>query len=184
MEKLLILCGPSGSGKTAVMDELHRQYGLREAASITDRPQRYPGELGHVFLSKQEFDILERTTPLLLPTTFAGYRYAQTKDILDHSDILVLDPSGVQDIRMEYQARPVLVVGITAPNEILAARMRKRGDSEESVKRRIDHDEAVFCDLANICDMVMDDVDIKDAVSIIYSLLTKGGKAHERESNP
>ena len=78
MDKLLILCGPSGTGKTSIMDELHRRYGLREAASITDRPRRYLGELGHVFLSKQEFDALEQSTPLLLPTTFAGYRYAQT----------------------------------------------------------------------------------------------------------
>lgn len=179
MEKLLILCGPSGSGKTAVMNELHRQYGLREAASITDRPKRHPDEIGHVFLSKQEFDVLEQSTTLLLPTTFAGYRYAQTKDILDNNDILVLDPRGVQNIRKDYRERPVLVVGITAPREVLIGRMRKRGDSEENIKTRIAHDEAVFCDLCNICDTVMDDVDIKDTTSIIYSLLTKGGRAHE-----
>lgn len=173
MDKLLILCGPSGTGKTSIMDELHRRYGLREAASITDRPRRYLGELGHVFLSKQEFDALEQSTPLLLPTTFAGYRYAQTRAILDHNDILVLDPKGVQDIRMEYRERPVLVVGVTAPRDVLVERMRKRGDSEEDIKRRIEHDEAVFCDLNNICDMVMDDRNIEDTVSIIFSMLIK-----------
>ena len=68
---LFLFCGRSASGKTTVADKLSCQYGYRQIESYTTRPPRIPGEIGHIFISNEEFDNLGE---LAAYTEYNGYR--------------------------------------------------------------------------------------------------------------
>jgi len=57
-KKIICIVGESGTGKTFLAEYLRQQYGIPMIESYTDRPKRTPDEVGHTFLSKEEFDDL------------------------------------------------------------------------------------------------------------------------------
>lgn len=48
---IYLLAGPSGSGKSSVARKITEWYGFKEVWSYTERPPRYAGEPGHVFVT-------------------------------------------------------------------------------------------------------------------------------------
>ena len=81
MRNIYLFVGPSGVGKTTIVEKLSRDYGFSVVSSYTDRPMRYDGETGHVFLTKEEFDALPE---LCAYTEFNGHRYGVTSDMVDN----------------------------------------------------------------------------------------------------
>ena len=58
MNNIFLIVGCSGSGKTTITEQLEMKYGLKSIQSYTTRPPRYDGEIGHTFISTEEFDKL------------------------------------------------------------------------------------------------------------------------------
>ena len=56
---LLLFVGPSGCGKTTVAQEFENKNNYKTIQSYTTRNPRYDGEIGHVFISEDEFDVLK-----------------------------------------------------------------------------------------------------------------------------
>lgn len=93
LNALYCLIGKSGTGKSTVMQALHDTYGYTIAQSYTDRAKRTSDEQGHVFLSPAEFDAL---SGLILPRSSQDGRYGMTEEMLDKSELIVLDYLGTQ----------------------------------------------------------------------------------------
>ena len=109
LKNLYVVMGRSGCGKTTIAEAFREYDGCTQAESYTDRPKRYEGEVGHRFVTKEEFDALEGK---LLATNFSDYRYTMTKKLIDEADLIVLDPSGVKELKETYSEREIIVIGL------------------------------------------------------------------------
>lgn len=141
MEQIILLVGESGSGKTTIADLLEDMYGYKVLKSYTTRPPRF-NDTSHVFITDEEFNKLK---DIVAYTEYNGYRYCATADQVDHSDVYVIDPDGIEKLKKIYHGKKELVdVYIRVPEEIRASRMKKRGDSDAQITSRLDYDKKAF----------------------------------------
>lgn len=165
MKNLYLFAGPSGVGKSAIVDALSKAYGCNQVKSFTDRPKRAQDEAGHIFLSKTKFDELN---DVIAPVTRYGHRYGITKEILDASDMYVIELDGIQCLLESYSDRPIKVIGINAPFEMLRDRMKQRGDSDDSINQRLLQDSTWFRNMEDFCDVIfMNKGTLSDTVAAI-----------------
>lgn len=169
MKNIFLLVGPSGSGKTSIVRELDERFGYLELWSYTTRPQRYPGEPGHEFVSEQEFNALEN---ICAYTRYNDYQYGVTQQQIDEYDVYVIDIDGVRYMREHYHGnKSVKVIGITIPEEERRARMRQRGDSGYAIEKRILLDREAFADLLEVSDVVFRNTDLSETVECIAAYI-------------
>lgn len=145
---LILLIGPSGSGKTTLANALSRDYGLRQLASYTDRPRRSADEIGHTFVSPDEFDKLR--PDMAAYNIFNGHQYGATYQQLDQTDIYVVDIPGYWDLMRNYRNRPFLTFVLGATSTVCARRMRRRGDSDENIQKRLENDAKAFAGMYDL----------------------------------
>lgn len=144
MNNLYLIVGPSGVGKTSVVEKLCKDYGYSPIESYTDRPPRYEGEKGHVFVTTTELNALE---PFAY-TKHDGFGYCVTKELIDKADLFVVDISGVLFLKEHYRGpKGIFVIGLTQDPFVLRRRMKKRGDSESTIAQRLASDTTAFADL-------------------------------------
>ena len=99
---IALFIGPSGSGKTTVAEYLVKHYGFTQIESYTTRPPRFDGEVGHIFVSNEEFDQLK---DFVAYTEFDGNRYAATAEQVESNDIYVVDVAGAEYFKEKYKGR-------------------------------------------------------------------------------
>lgn len=141
-QTIALLIGPSGSGKTTVADTMSKAYDLRQIYSYTTRPPRTEDEIGHVFLSEEEFDELK---DYVAYTEFNGYRYCATAQQVEECDLYVVDVDGAQYFKAAYNGDKIPVVFyFDVPTTVLQERMWQRGDDKLAVLKRLAHDKDKF----------------------------------------
>lgn len=162
------LVGPSGVGKTSVANYLCEKWGLTSISSYTTRPERYPGEKGHIFVSKEEFDQHE----MVAYSNYNGYEYGTTKEDVLTNDIYVVDPPGLNDLLNDPRVsdRIVSIYLHASPFE-LRRRMEKRGDSEAEITRRIALDTKHFRNVSSRCDFSIRCTQIESTAKTIYDFI-------------
>lgn len=172
LKNLYIICGPSGSGKTTVVDRLERRYGYRQLRSYTTRPRRTPDEDGHTFVT--EDDYLAMKDDIVAYLYLSGNHYWTTQELADDSDLYVLDPEGLAYMREHYSgSRPLRVIGIHAPKDLLMSRMRNRGDSEEAIRTRMEVDETLFATMFDVADFVVDNQDLVTTLALVKDYIDR-----------
>lgn len=152
MNNIYCLVGKSGSGKSTIAEQLSRQYHLDVLQSYTTRPPRSKNERGHIFLTEAEFDRLQN---LCAYTKFNGYRYGVTADLIDKSDIYVIDPAGILYMKNRYYGKKIVAFYLDVPDNVLIQRMRNRGDDESAIQSRMAHDAIAFQIAPDVCDIVL-----------------------------
>lgn len=164
---LYCVVGPSGSGKSTLVEELNK-LGYKSPDSYTTRPKRNPQEKGHTFISDNEFDRLEDVVAF---TVFNGYRYCVTKQMLQDCDFYIVDPPGVETLKINGEI-PFKVIGLELEASDCAVRMLSRGDSADDVMGRLDNDWWIFREFDNICDYKLDATkDIPELVQEVLSIV-------------
>lgn len=159
-DKLYCIVGPSGSGKSTVtwaiqkgLEEINATRILKPVESMTTRPPRYPGEPGHVYVSKEEFDTYE----MVAYTMFDSNEYGVPAEMLDECDFYVIDIDGVKTLRKRYKGKELVVVYLDITPEEAAKRMYARGASEAEVNKRLANDSIMFADLDGLAaDYIID----------------------------
>lgn len=137
---LLLFVGPSGCGKTTVAQELENKNNYKTIQSYTTRHKRYDNEIGHIFISEDEFDALEN---IVAYTQYNGHRYGTTKEQLDEAMSYVVDIPGVTTLLHNYTTkRPILVFYFDTTVTTRIDRMLDRGDSDTAIIGRLHNDEA------------------------------------------
>ena len=139
IKPLLLFVGKSGSGKTTIANMMEEKYGLSQLESYTTRARRYDSEIGHVFITNEEFDKLHN---IVAYTEYNGNRYAATKELVDAADIYVIDVPGVKTLLELYDTdREIWIFhfGASVPTRI--DRMIERGDCDHAILGRLMQDD-------------------------------------------
>lgn len=156
MRPLIVLLGASGVGKNTAAELVGKKTGRKIVPSYTTRPKR-PGErngVEHVFISEEDYQKIPRND-IAAKTLFCGYHYCATRQQLRDCGIYIVDRQGLLDVRKNYPD-PVLAICLSSSEETRAERMRKRGDSEDNIRKRILNDRAAFAGVEDLCDIVVD----------------------------
>lgn len=151
---LICLIGKSGSGKNYIANKLERK-GFVSVKSYTTRPMRHddPNDINtHTFISPDR--VSEYKDDIVVDTYFNGAYYFATRQQLNEADIYILDKVGLVNLYRNYHDRDILAFYIDCDSSICAERMSKRGDSDEAIMSRLQHDVEAFKGAKALCDFV------------------------------
>ena len=132
--KKFLFVGRTASGKSSVAKAVCEKMGLKQVKSYTTRPAR-PGEdcesSDHYFVSKDEFDRIFAEDTVAAYTKINENEYCTTTDILDKSDIYVIDPDGVRDLKQNCGDRYEFIeIYFRAPFMVSCQRYKERGGNK------------------------------------------------------
>lgn len=150
---LITVAGRNSAGKSLIAKKVAEALGLNVVKSYATRKPR-PEELqkglencDHIFVSDEEYDKLENITA---ETEINGARYCTTQEILDNSDIYVIDPKGIKDLKERCGSRyKLLQFYIYADADKRAARFVARGETKAKFEAREQSEGEQFCDYEN-----------------------------------
>ena len=135
---LYLLIGRSASGKTTIANILEEKYDYKSVSSYTTRPQRYDGEIGHIFIDDATFDQLGELAGFV---EYNGYRYGTTMKQVDEADVYVIDPIGAEYLLDKYVDRPICIIYFDTSIPTRIHRMVDRGDGDHAIIKRLLQDE-------------------------------------------
>lgn len=100
---IITITGESGVGKTTLAEYICKKYGYNFIQSYTDRPRRTPDEIGHTFLTPEEFSNI-KPEDMIAFTKFGNYRYCCChKDVkTDVVNVYVIDEVGVIYLKKHF----------------------------------------------------------------------------------
>lgn len=169
LNTFFLVCGESGSGKSTIITKLKNEYGFKELLSYTTRPKRYQEETGHIFVSKEEFDLLNTKVAY---TKYNGHEYCATLEQVDNSDLLTIDPLGIEYFIKNYSGKKKFkIVYIKVSEEERKIRMHARGDTEKDILERITLDKEVFKSMEKVADTVIANTEINECVSSLVEYI-------------
>lgn len=141
MTKIISLSGPSGTGKTTTLKRPEKQR-YRRVTPVTTREKRERESEDYIFLSLEEYRQLEERRELVLSFFFFenhyGYRSEELKRVLSDGNTPVLEIyTKVVPIFKETLPDSYSLFMMPENIDLLENRMIKRGDSRESIERRL-----------------------------------------------
>lgn len=135
-----VFTGPSASGKTS----LAKAIGLKKIISTTTRKRR-EGEVDGVdyhFISRSKFKLLYDLCEFVEHTIYDGNLYglhiSDIEDAIESNEdtYCIVDHIGVEYLKRNFNNN-VRVIFVYADKEVLRERMIQRGDSLESIEKRL-----------------------------------------------
>lgn len=136
---LYLFVGKSASGKTTIANLCEKEYNCKQVQSYTTRKPRYEGEVGHIFISEEEFDNLGE---LAAYTFYNGNRYGTTVQQVDQCNIYVIDVPGVETLLQKYNTvRTIYIIYFDSGVYTRINRMLQRGDDANAIVARLLQDE-------------------------------------------
>ena len=140
----LVIVGPSGSGKTYLVEQLAELYPVELVLSSMTRQPR-AGEQNLVdneFLTDQQFDQATESGDFFMVNHFLGQRYGYRRSFIQAIQrqggvpaAIVFAPTVDQFFTAHPESFGVFLQ--PASLEFLAERMRRRGDAEAEVAKRL-----------------------------------------------
>ncbi|MGR6760345.1 AAA family ATPase [Paenibacillus sp. T2-29] len=143
MKKVFLLMGYSGSGKTEVAKALEgRGYNILQ--SYTTRQPRHESEWGHIFTTVENFEQLDMENRIVAHSYFDNNHYFSTKEQLLETDVYVIDPDGIKDLKKRVLDIEFVTIYLKVDKQTRYKRMIKRGDDVDKRLKRIHQDGTKF----------------------------------------
>lgn len=145
-----LFIGRTASGKSSIAKAVCEKMGLTQVVSYTTRPMRKSEKNGtdHIFISDEE--VKQYENDIAAYTEINGYKYFTTYDVIDKSDIYVIDPIGVDNLKIKCGDRYEFVeIYIRTPQNLSETRARMRGDKLKDFKQRWVAENRQFTDYEN-----------------------------------
>jgi guanylate kinase len=139
---LVTLIGPSAAGKSS----LGKKLNLAPFVTLTTRKprKREEHEVDYNFISVEDFLSRRSNNYLIEDIEYAGNYYGTDKRDLDlilksgKTHYTVVTHEGYEQLRKHVPHKSIISIFIWAPKDHIIERMRKRGDDEETIKKRLE----------------------------------------------
>lgn len=132
-----LFIGRTASGKSSIAKAVCEKMSLTQVVSYTTRPMRKSEKNGsdHIFISDE--DVAQYESDIAAYTEINGYKYFTTYDVIDNADIYVIDPVGVDNLKIKCGNRYEFIeIYIRTPQNLAEERARIRGDKLKDFKQR------------------------------------------------
>lgn len=133
--KILCVAGYSGCGKTTLAEYYRNLFGISMIESYTDRPKREENEVGHTFISPEEYDKL-KLEDMIAYTKFGDYRYCCLKQDIKPNNTYVIDEAGIRYLKSNFgKDYDITTLWIKSSNYNIFRRLEKEYGLFEATKR-------------------------------------------------
>lgn len=149
MNKIIIFLGASGSGKSTLEQKVYESNPgrFKRIISATTRLPR-AGEVhgkDYYFLSLDEFNATEMAERDGIDGNFYGTPAEQLKSSSDL--LLTMEPNGAKKLisylKLHHPEKKPFIIYFNIPQDIRVSNMKKRGDQEEKIIKRVKNDNIV-----------------------------------------
>lgn len=165
---LIILTGKTAAGKDTVMGNLLAKFPFfKKIITTTSRSPRNNEQNGadYKFISRQEFENKIKQGELIEYVAYGGNLYgtekAQIVNNFSNHTIWRIDPSRAGQIRQflkNISEVKIIVIYLTAADEVILERLRKRGFAEEEIKTRMKQDKLFWNKYKDNYDFIVENV--------------------------
>ena len=157
---IIVLVGKTASGKTTIANELCKHHGYKRIVTYTTRPMRENEvqDVDYHFISDEQFNEMiknnEFTEYKRYNTAHGVWSYGSVvtseQEFSDDCYVIILTPQGLRDLskRMSRYIAFYLNVGFKSQLE----RLKKRGDEEQQIIKRLKNDAKDFENVVDIVD--------------------------------
>ncbi len=171
---IAVLIGPGGVGKGTIASRLiDADDRLRLSRSWTTRPQR-AGERGseYVFVEREDFERAIDEGRFLEWAQFQGNLYGTPRPEPDpEGDLLLeIEVQGAEQVRREHPDAVIFLIEAPSMSD-LEERLRRRGDGEDHVRRRLASTPEEIERGRSLASFVVVNDDLERATSEILSIL-------------
>lgn len=127
-----------------------KRLGVVAVKSYTTRPMREDDKVidDHIFITDDEVD--QYKNDMAAYTEIDGYKYFTTFDILNKSDIYIIDPVGADNLKIKCKDKYQFIeIYIRTPAKIAEARAKARGQNMRAFKARWIDENTQFTEYEN-----------------------------------
>lgn len=142
-----LFVGRTASGKSSIAKSVCEKLGLKQVISYTTRPKRLSEKDGadHIFIKDEDVNTYKEN--IAAYTEINGYKYFTTFDVIDDSDIYIIDPNGITALKEKCGDQYRFIeIYIRTPQKITEARAKERGDTIREFKKRYVDEHQQFAD--------------------------------------
>ncbi len=174
-QRFIALVGASATGKSTVERILQEEHGYNRCVSHTTRPKRnYEVDgIDYHFVTLNQFLLMENERMFAESTCFNQWWYGLTKREVAEGGVVVINPSGLQQIIENVGRENVTVIYITCSDkERLIRSLSTRGDNDvEEVIRRYHADKRDMMGMEKVADLIVENTNVEDTLRTILEFL-------------
>lgn len=135
---LLCVMGRTASGKDSLVNKLCERTNLSQIISYTTRDKRVGEGDTHIFVTKEDYEVMKANDEVAAYTEIAGNLYWTTIDQLYTNDVYIIDPQGVEVLKkLNLPNLRIVTVFINTPDAVREKRaIHKRKDNKDKFRAR------------------------------------------------
>ena len=157
---IIVLVGKTASGKTTVANELCKNHGYKRIITYTTRPMRENEiqDVDYHFISDEQFNKMvennEFTEYKRYNTAHGVWSYGSVvtyeQEISDDYYVIILTPQGLRDLSKKISRYIAFYLNVSLESQL--ERLKKRGDEEQQIIKRLINDAKDFENVLDIVD--------------------------------
>ena len=157
---IIVLVGKTASGKTTVANELCKNHGYKRIITYTTRPMRdnEVQDVDYHFISDEQFNKMiennEFTEYKRYNTAHGVWSYGSVvtyeQEISDDYYVIILTPQGLRDLSKKISRYIAFYLNVSLESQL--ERLKKRGDEEQQIIKRLQNDAKDFENVFDIVD--------------------------------